>query len=89
MISLCGCNKELPERNEISRSDLRFLKLGMSYDEVTTHIGEPDRDTGSGIYWFEYDLEGGERLLLGFANLNHLDTAIIVEKDGKQVNILP
>lgn len=75
--------------HKLSRSDLDFLREGLRYNEVVAQIGKPDRETGSGVYWFEYDLENGEQLLLGFMKLEHLDSAVIVERDGKQKRIFP
>lgn len=82
-------NNENPDNGLIARSDLTFLEIGMSFDAVSLQIGEPDRSTGSGIYWFEYDLEDGSKLLLSFIHLDHLDQAVIVSNDGAQTRIFP
>lgn len=77
------------KNRELSISDLKFLEAGMSYDEIIAHIGSPDRETGSDVRRFEYDLQGGETLLLFFVRLDYLERGVIVEKDGDEVVIAP
>ena len=51
-------------------------------------FGKPDRDIGSGLMIFEYDLDDGSKIHLGFPG----DVAILyarhVTKDGKTVDLL-
>ena len=80
---------QILKNRELSISDLKFLEAGMSYDEIIAHIGSPDRETGSDVRRFEYDLQGGETLLLFFVMLDYLERGVIVEKDGDEVVIAP
>ena len=79
---------QLSNNASISRSDLEFIREGISYDEVISRIGEPKKDIGSGVYLFEYNLDDGSQLRLGFIQLDYLFRAVIIEKDGKETNLL-
>jgi len=57
---------------DLSLSDFSFLKLGMSYDEIKTQVGPTERDVGSGLYIFVYQLSDGRELGLTFADLDNL-----------------
>lgn len=88
LISIIGYTNWLSGKNVVSRSDLGFIRKGISYNEVVSQIGEPNRDIGSGVYLFEYELDDGGLLTLGFSNLNYLNQASILEKDGTSSSIL-
>jgi hypothetical protein len=47
-------------------------RKNISYDEMISLFGNPDRDVGSGIYIFEYKLEDGTRILFGFTDLYNI-----------------
>jgi hypothetical protein len=58
--------------NRPSLSDFSFLDPGMTYEEVVSRVGEPDRDVGSGVHLFVYDLDDGSELMLSFISLESL-----------------
>jgi ubiquinone/menaquinone biosynthesis C-methylase UbiE len=50
-------------------------------------FGEPDRRLGSGLIIFQYNLDDGTTLMLGFAGMAPLRYARHVHKDGKAVTL--
>jgi hypothetical protein len=74
LLTSCNGNKaQTPiASNERKFSDFEFLKLGMSYAEVVENIGESDRDIGSGVHLFVYELSDGTEVLLSFVSLDAL-----------------
>jgi hypothetical protein len=70
------------------RTDFAFLEKGMRYKEIVTHLGEADKDIGSGIYIFEYGLSDGSKIYLHFISLERLEMAAIKFPDGKEENLL-
>ncbi|MEA1924864.1 MAG: PHB depolymerase family esterase [Candidatus Altiarchaeota archaeon] len=45
--------------------DFRTLKKGMSYDEMVALVGESDRDIGSGIHIYLYELSDKSEIIVG------------------------
>jgi len=88
LISIIGYISWTTKKSVVSRSDLGFIREGISYDIVVSQIGEPNRDVGSGVYLFEYELDDGGLLILGFSNLDYLNQASILEKDGTSISLL-
>ena len=76
---------DTPPRTDFSRNAAAFkvLRKGMSYAEIASWVGFADRDIGKGIHIMVYDLEGGQRVLLGFADFNRLLYARLETKNGK------
>ena len=75
--------------NEKRRQTLEFFKktLDKTFTPAKTValFGEPDRKLGSGLIIYEYDLDDGEKVRLGF--LAAIQYAHHVQKDGKFVVI--
>ena len=87
LFSACGQNDQTtdsPETpsDELTRSDFDFLEAGMSYDEIVAQVGAPDRDVGSGVYVYEYDLADGSQIGISFITLEHLSSAYLYNPDG-------
>ena len=78
LFASCGGSED---GGKMSRSDFDFLRLGMSYQEVVSRVGEADRDVGSGIHIMVYDLSDGTQLLLSFASLNSLMAINLYDPD--------
>jgi len=76
---------DAPPRTDFSRNTAAFkvLRKGISYAEIVSWVGSADRDIGKGIHIMVYDLEGGQRVLLGFADFNRLLYARLETKNGK------
>ncbi len=68
--------KELPTVEQYKK-----IKVGMSLDEVDRLIGKPQRDIGSGVNLYQFDIEGGSVLEMTF----FLD----VEKENEYVHNNP
>ena len=75
----CGMNEErvetMPEppgNSNRSQSDFDFLRVGMSYEEITKRVGRADSDIGSGLHIMVYQLSDGKELHLAFASLESL-----------------
>ena len=66
-------------------------KDGIVYRYVTYRIGtfkgKPDRDIGSGLMIYEYGLDDGSKVLLGFPGPDKILYAKHVKKDGKAVDL--
>jgi|GEM_PF-2207738 len=61
----------------------RQLTANDSYATVERLAGKPDRDIGSGLHIFVYDLPDGSQIYIGFADLNKLIYVSHVFKDGR------
>lgn len=72
----------------LTLSDFQFLEQGMSLEEIVDRVGEPDRELGSGISHFQYDLTDGRTLELVFLHLDDLLGAVILEEDGNVIDLL-
>jgi hypothetical protein len=55
--------------------------------EKVAAFGEPDRKLGSGLIIYEYDLEDGRKMRLGFPGFFPMQYAYHVQEDGKVVII--
>jgi len=82
---LSGCKAQDSQR-ELRLSDFDFLELGMSLEGITDRLGEPDREVGSGLYGFQYDLVDGRVVTLSFITLDQLVGAWIVNEDGTRTD---
>jgi hypothetical protein len=63
--------------------DFEFLELGISYQEVVAHVGEPDEEVGSGVHVFLYQLDKDRYILLSFISLDSLHSAQLID-DNEQ-----
>jgi len=79
LVASCGGGSQ--DGGSLSRSDFDFLRLGMSYQEVAAHVGEADRDAGSGIHLMVYDLGDGTQLMLSFPSLDELTAVHLYDPD--------
>jgi hypothetical protein len=61
----------------------RTLDKTMTPAKAVAAFGEPDRKLGSGLIIFEYDLDIGEKVRLGFPGFAPIQYAHHVRKDGK------
>jgi hypothetical protein len=57
-------NIELISRDDLTVDDFYFLEYKMSYEEIKKHVGPADKDIGSGLYNFVYELKDGSVVLL-------------------------
>ena len=73
----------VPSPTGLTLSDFQFLKLGMSFEQVVAEVGEPDRDIGSGVYLFQYDLADGRKITLQFIRKDELSGVWVVSRDGQ------
>jgi hypothetical protein len=69
--------------------DFSFLSIGMSYDQIVSNVGVPDRDVGSGVYLFQYDLNDGRKIMLQFFTKDHLSRIWLIQTDGQQELWIP
>lgn len=60
----------------------------MSYEDIVAQVGKPDRDVGSGVYLFQYDLIDGTHVMLQFITLDKLTGAWLVKSDGAREDLL-
>ncbi len=51
---------------KITTSDLEKIKEGMSFEEVVSMIGKPNKDVGSGAFVMEWDMESDRTLWITF-----------------------
>ena len=94
LLTSCNGNNVTPTSiasDERKISDFEFLKLGMSYDEVIENVGEADRDIGSGVHLFVYELTDGTEVLLSFVSLDDLQAVYRYDpkKDAREVILGP
>ena len=84
LFASCGGSED---GGKMSRSDFDFLRLGMSYQEVVSRVGEADRDVGSGIHIMVYDLTDGTQLMLSFPSLDNLIAVHLYdpERDAREL----
>jgi hypothetical protein len=78
LFASCGGSED---GGRVSRSDFDFLRLGMSYQEVVSRVGEADRDVGSGIHIMVYDLNDGSQFMLSFPSLDNLMAVHLYDPD--------
>lgn len=71
----CGSNDE---KTTIENAIL--ICENMSFDEVVTLIGKPQRSFGSGAIWYEWDMEENKLLQIMFASKSFEDNNLYVVK---------
>jgi hypothetical protein len=49
--------------------EYRKIHAGMSFAEICNLVGQPDKEIGSGIYVYQYNLNDGTHVLIGFISL--------------------
>jgi hypothetical protein len=59
-------NLQCARQTQRTIEPFRRIQPGMSFPDICQIVGEPDRDVGSGIHIFEYALDDGSRVLIGF-----------------------
>ncbi|MBA4150636.1 MAG: hypothetical protein H0X66_21190 [Verrucomicrobia bacterium] len=76
-----------PTTAQASRSieSFRFIGPETTLQEVTTKLGAPDRDVGSGLYVYAYRLSDGTDVWIGSADGSHIlyvrhGTEVLFEK---------
>lgn len=84
---LLSCKPQGDQR-KLTLSDFDFLEVGMSLEEITERVGEPDRDVGSGIFLIQYDLADGRTLQLVFISPDELIGVQLRERDGTWIELL-
>lgn len=59
-----------PSSGQVSRTieSFRFIGSGTTVGEVTARLGAPDRDLGSGLYVYGYELADGSEVRIGSAD---------------------
>ena len=67
------------ESSQRSMDAFSFIEIGLSYEEIKGHVGEADRDIGSGVYLFQYDLDDGRVITLQFISLDHLTAGYVMD----------
>lgn len=73
---------------KLTEKDFDFLKKDMSLDEIKAKVGEPNGWVGSGIISPIYELENKNYIMLIFGvNYEKLQSAKIVDKDGKKIDL--
>lgn len=68
---LVTCKKQdpKPDSNQPTFEDFsRFLTKDMDYTAIVLTFGEPDRDIGSGIHIYVYDLEDSTEIWIGYVD---------------------
>ena len=91
LVLLIACRTRSPEP-ALSPCDLAtfsFLKIGMSFAEITERIGMPDEDIGAGVYLFQYNLTDGCKVVLQFITRDHLSKVWIVNRESEWTLWLP
>lgn len=94
LMVILGCALCLPScrpregQRRLTLSDFDFLEIGMSLEEITERVGEPDRDVGSGIFLIQYDLADGRTVQLVFISPDELIGVQLREKDGTWIDLL-
>jgi hypothetical protein len=72
LLFLCmsfSCEKQQPEKQmkQLTYEDFRdFLTKDMDYQAIVAKFGEPDRDMGSGIHIYVYDLKDSTEIWIGY-----------------------
>jgi hypothetical protein len=66
-----SCDKQNQETGEkqITWEDFQnFLTKDMEYQTIVSKFGEPDRDIGSGIHIYVYDLKDSTEIWIGYVD---------------------
>jgi hypothetical protein len=56
------------EHSSRTVNSFKFIGATTTLQDVTARLGPPDRDIGSGIYIYVYDLSDGSSVLIGSAD---------------------
>ena len=66
---LTNCNNSDVEKQADSIAYFeQHLKADMKYENLKTTFGEPDNDIGSGIHIYQYNLEDGSKIHIGYVD---------------------
>jgi hypothetical protein len=65
----------------------KTLDKAMTPAKAVAAFGEPNRKLGSGLIIYEYDLDDGTKIRLGFPGFAPIQYAHHVQKDGKFIVI--
>jgi hypothetical protein len=66
-----SCEKQQPEEQskQLTYEDFRdFLTKDTNYQAIVAKFGEPDRDAGSGIHIYVYDLKDSTEIWIGYVD---------------------
>jgi hypothetical protein len=63
-------NRQCAEVTARNIEPYRTIQSGMSYLDICKIVGIPDNDVGSGIYVFQYNLDDGSDIKIGFISLD-------------------
>jgi hypothetical protein len=69
-------------KTNLNLEDFSFLKKGMTYQEISKHVGLADAPVGSGLNMLRYNLSDGSYIILNFFTGNTLVGVNIVYPDG-------
>ena len=64
----------------------QHLKADMKYEKLTSTFGEPDNDIGSGIHIYQYNLQDGTKIQIGF--VDRILYARHVDVDDQLIEVL-
>ncbi|MDE6781156.1 MAG: hypothetical protein K2J40_06840, partial [Ruminococcus sp.] len=83
-IALTACQNKSPyivtsDNGGFDISDFEEIKIGMSYDEVVSILGEPTGTIGYGIVWEVYSLKDGSYVKMLFMGYNEILTEMTTE----------
>jgi hypothetical protein len=75
-LSVC-CDSEVEQQTNTIAYFEQHLKADMKYDNLKSTFGEPANDIGSGIHIYQYNLQDGTKIHIGFVDTilyaRHLD----------------
>jgi hypothetical protein len=78
VLSTTACSKEGVEIEDFTYEDFTHLKPEMKYDSIVAQFGKPDKDVGSGIHIFVYELKDGTEIWIGYTDMilyaRHMDS---------------
>lgn len=73
-----ACSKEGVDIAELTYQDFTHLKPEMKYATIVEQFGEPDKDAGSGIHIYVYELTDGTEIWIGYTDAilyaRHMDS---------------
>ena len=73
----------------LNLNDFQFLEEGMEFQYIVDKVGEPNRDIGSGVYLYQYDLTDGRKITLQFISLDSLASVWVEEVNDKRIKLIP
>ncbi|MCG8697323.1 MAG: hypothetical protein MI922_04660 [Bacteroidales bacterium] len=81
---LCSCAKEDSNIDQLTFDDFKSsLTVEMDYGAIVETFGEPDRDIGSGIHIYVYELNDATEIWIGF-----IDSIIYAKHMDQDQNVL-